>query len=561
MGKPTTTLCATASSSSSSSSSLGTSLPTSARNSLLSQRVTTAATALASNAECEFTARRRSDDDCDVGVGDSAPRHHHGLLLSVLSLRHVDTRLSFNAGVTWARVAALRVLVCLVRVDSPILTNALDAASSPPDCAATESVLVVERWSLPSTARDQRAFDDQVGSLAAVLPLHARVCEHDSPPLRLRSLGAAVADDRLLDERASTADVAVEFAAHLPGAYRRDLPASLQLCVVVQHLVGAAWQPLLLTDVDEGATLRRSPVHALLKRTSLSDDESDRQSIQQLAESCASDEEADTSSSRPMFLTDEDVADSEPVPPPAPAVVPRLIMRPGTPDPQFESPRRRSMLSKLRASSPPDASDADYQLSPRRGAGDKRAPAALSPFIGSFEASLLAGRMSNAKTNVFQGFSAQLVASGAHFGGEHMRLEFEANYCVVDAESDVALPYVSDVLLPKGGYEVPPKGVVQLTIFNPSRTPIKTFLVPYDVSDMPPSSKTFMRQRIFVTGERDVLKYALHLKICSPRRRRFFLYKYVRVVFPFRQPDANQALSVRFDMPHNPKYFAVTKKV
>jgi len=257
-----------------------------------------------------------------------------------------------------------------------------------------------------------------------------------------------------------------------------------------------------------------------------------------------------------------------------PLMASRLV-RPGTPDPQFESPRHRSM-SKLRMSTPEadmrhvavvteSGSDVASPRSPRTPSSVERRPqTALSPFIGSFEASLLAGRMSHAKTNVFQGFSAQLVVTGREFAGEHMRLEFDANYCVVDADTDVvALPYVSDVMLPQRGYEVPAKGVVELTLFNPSRTPIKTFLVPYDVSEMPAQTKTFMRQRIFCTGagERDVLKYAVHLKVCSPRRRRYFLYKYVRVVFPFRQPDANQQLSVRFDMPVDPTFFPVSAKV
>jgi hypothetical protein len=163
----------------------------------------------------------------------------------------------------------------------------------------------------------------------------------------------------------------------------------------------------------------------------------------------------------------------------------RRIARPGTPDPHHQSPRFRSM-SKLRVTLPPEASqsmvvegeDADEDAesiecaqarSPRPNgklAGSMRPPTALSPFIGSFEASLLAGRMSNAQTNVFHGFSAQLVVSGRELFGEHMRLDFDASYCVVDAESDVALPYVSDIELPKSGYEVPPKGIVQLTLLQ-----------------------------------------------------------------------------------------------
>jgi hypothetical protein len=42
---------------------------------------------------------------------------------------------------------------------------------------------------------------------------------------------------------------------------------------------------------------------------------------------------------------------------------------------------------------------------------------------------------------------------------------------------------------------VPDKGTIQLTLFNPLGTVVKMFVVMYDLTDMPPNSQTFLRQR------------------------------------------------------------------
>lgn len=51
------------------------------------------------------------------------------------------------------------------------------------------------------------------------------------------------------------------------------------------------------------------------------------------------------------------------------------------------------------------------------------------------------------------------------------------------------------ISLGKKGYNVPKVGTVQVTLFNPLGTVVKMFVLPYDLSDMPPNSQTFIRQR------------------------------------------------------------------
>jgi hypothetical protein len=93
------------------------------------------------------------------------------------------------------------------------------------------------------------------------------------------------------------------------------------------------------------------------------------------------------------------------------------------------------------------------------------------------------------------------------------------------------------------GYRIPPKGQIQLIIKNPNMTAVKLFLVPYDFTDMPAGTKTFIRQKSHVASPgpgaesnismpsspsllrspdlssggagRETLKYAIHLHFCA----------------------------------------------
>lgn len=96
------------------------------------------------------------------------------------------------------------------------------------------------------------------------------------------------------------------------------------------------------------------------------------------------------------------------------------------------------------------------------------------------------------------------------------------------------------------GYRVPAKGQIQLVIKNPNLTAVKVFLVPYDLTDMPAGTKTFVRQKCHATSPitpllepnatfqsipngspiassasrvptsaREMLRYAVHLQFCA----------------------------------------------
>ncbi|CAK4033731.1 Hypothetical predicted protein [Lecanosticta acicola] len=137
---------------------------------------------------------------------------------------------------------------------------------------------------------------------------------------------------------------------------------------------------------------------------------------------------------------------------------------------------------------------------------------------------------------------------------------------------------------PGGSYRIPQQGQLQIVIKNPNKTAVKLFLVPYDLSDMEPGQKTFIRQRSYSAGpiidmplssrtnlgtdrpeaslsisgdpnDRPMLRYLIHLHICCPSKGRYFLYKSVRVVFANRVPDGKEKLRNETQLPE-PRYNA-----
>ncbi|CAD0111472.1 unnamed protein product [Aureobasidium uvarum] len=127
---------------------------------------------------------------------------------------------------------------------------------------------------------------------------------------------------------------------------------------------------------------------------------------------------------------------------------------------------------------------------------------------------------------------------------------------------------------PVGSYRIPEVGQLQIVIKNPNKTAVKLFLVPYDLSDMPPGTKTFIRQRSYSAGpiidqpisnlsrfpdvsitDKPILRYLIHLNICSTQKGRYYLYGGVRVVFANRVPDGKEKLRTEMQMPE-PRYVA-----
>ncbi len=137
---------------------------------------------------------------------------------------------------------------------------------------------------------------------------------------------------------------------------------------------------------------------------------------------------------------------------------------------------------------------------------------------------------------------------------------------------------------PGGCYRIPAQGQLQIVLKNPNKTAVKLFLVPYDLSDMEPGQKTFIRQRSYSAGpiidlpastrsahgtnqpgaalrnsedanNRPRLRYLIHVHICCPSKDRYYLYKSIRVVFANRVPDGKEKMRNEIQFPE-PRYSA-----
>jgi hypothetical protein len=113
-------------------------------------------------------------------------------------------------------------------------------------------------------------------------------------------------------------------------------------------------------------------------------------------------------------------------------------------------------------------------------------------------------------------------------------------------------------------------------------TAVKFFLIPYDFTEMPSNSKTFIRQKSYsksplspiietppkssrrpsILGRSDFerLKYAIHLQFYCNSRGHVYLCKMIRVVFTHRAPDTDEKVNIMTEYPQNPRFIPVSKK-
>ncbi|CAH1251304.1 FAM214A [Branchiostoma lanceolatum] len=191
--------------------------------------------------------------------------------------------------------------------------------------------------------------------------------------------------------------------------------------------------------------------------------------------------------------------------------------------------------------------------------------------LGNFEESVLNGRLEPLGT--VEGFTAELGASSAHgsFCPRHVKMNVQAEFYGV-SDDHAPSPYSGIISLDglgKKGYQVPKKGTLQLTLFNPHRTVVKMFVVQYDLVDMPPNCQTFLRQRTYYvpaySTSEDIKagaltpRYVVHLRFASSKSGRIYLHKDIRLLFARQRYDVdagmtNYELKSFTEVPRNPRF-------
>ncbi|EFO28396.1 hypothetical protein LOAG_00085 [Loa loa] len=201
----------------------------------------------------------------------------------------------------------------------------------------------------------------------------------------------------------------------------------------------------------------------------------------------------------------------------------------------------------------------------------RRSTSSNSGLLCNFEESALNGRLDPVTS--LGGFHLQIAASDEACS-PHLTLPVTTFFFNMP-EDEAPLPYMGFCSLEnmRKGYRIPRKGILQAVLFNPQGTVVRMFVVKFDVSDMPPSSQTFLRQRTFFMPVgctcddvlRSWLKYLIHISLATDRRGRLYVHTDIKMLFS----QKNELETLNFElgkdmikyqlqsfteMPRNPKY-------
>ncbi|CAF2196584.1 unnamed protein product [Rotaria magnacalcarata] len=194
-----------------------------------------------------------------------------------------------------------------------------------------------------------------------------------------------------------------------------------------------------------------------------------------------------------------------------------------------------------------------------------------------FTESLLNGKF--LPCGVLDGFTVKLGASGL-FIPKQVILPVTTFWFNL-SEHPAASPYLGFInlqCLPKRGYHTPTKGTITLALLNPNRTAVHLFLILYDLSDMPPDHRTFIRQRVVlmpentsddnmheqstVTSSKENLRYLAHIRFVTSQTGKLYMHSDIRLIFARNKLDYDERtghgkpqLTTSTEMP-TPKYWS-----
>lgn len=277
---------------------------------------------------------------------------------------------------------------------------------------------------------------------------------------------------------------------------------------------------------------------------------------------------------------------------PSPYFPPTKTPSPELSQRQFQVRRRSSLRQCL---TPTDLQDVNYESvfdddekevkdeshppTPTKTSPSRRTSLGHQSLVGSYEESLLSGRMS-ASTSKTVPFHAGIGVLGK--GGcnkllrcpKQINMSFNAGFVVWEdiantssLVSATGSPYVGIISLTDyyqgrfakrekrkmaqdggpsertkvktfPGYRIPPVGQLQVVVSNLQKTAVKLFLIPYNVSEMPTGTRTFVRQKVYSAssspGAKGTLVHAAHIPIVRLDNDKLYLCGDIRLVFQNR---------------------------
>jgi hypothetical protein len=229
------------------------------------------------------------------------------------------------------------------------------------------------------------------------------------------------------------------------------------------------------------------------------------------------------------------------------------------------SPLKRtpmSLASKLRAkftsSNDTDSSSSDSEYVGVKNSTIYCSSQSNNALLCNFEESALNGRLEPVSS--IDGFKLQLAVSGS-FSVPHTIIPVTTYFFDVsdDNAPSLYLGHCSFKDSPFGrkAIHIPKKCIVQATLFNPHGSVVRIFIVRIDVPDIPPRSKTFIRQRTCATAVNDdkislsstssqisssnlklsILRYLINLRLATDRSGKLYLHTDIRLLFSNNHTD------------------------
>uniref|UniRef100_A0AC34Q6Q6 Atos-like conserved domain-containing protein n=1 Tax=Panagrolaimus sp. JU765 TaxID=591449 RepID=A0AC34Q6Q6_9BILA len=218
-----------------------------------------------------------------------------------------------------------------------------------------------------------------------------------------------------------------------------------------------------------------------------------------------------------------------------------------SPSPLKRTPMIKNLATKLKekfTNLDGDSSSSDSEVFTTKNSTIYGSHSSSNALLCNFEESALNGRLD--PISCLDGFQLQLAISGS-FSVPHTMIPVSTYFFNVSDDNAPSL-YLGHCSLKdafgRKSIHIPKKCIVQATLFNPQGSVVRIFIVKIDCHDIPPKSRTFIRQRTYAklpdddNNEHDKrkqhenhLRYLINLRLATNRTGKLYLHTDIRLLF------------------------------